>query len=76
MSSPHASDLTRIAHLEYLVEHLYQQLGVPLPAPANGVSTEVRELAMAGKEIAAIKLHREQTGKSLGEAKADVDAVA
>lgn len=48
----------------------------PLPesgARADGLSPEVHELAQQGKLIQAIKLHREQTGLGLAEAKAAVE---
>jgi hypothetical protein len=42
--------------------------------PGNlGLSEEVRSLARSGQKIAAIKLHRELTGRGLADAKADIE---
>jgi DNA-binding transcriptional MerR regulator len=50
----------------------------PLPSPSLHLppSAEVVELARAGQLIAAIKLHREQTGASLKDAKEAVEQSA
>ena len=63
-------DLRRI---ERKLDALLQHQGVALP-PQGKMSDEVRQLARdpAGK-IEAIKLHREQTGLGLAEAKSDVE---
>lgn len=39
------------------------------------VSAEVRQLVLEGKKIQAIKVHRDQTGLGLKEAKDDVEAL-
>ena len=67
--------LIRLGRLETLVQHLYRHLGIAEPEWGGDVSDEVRELALGGNTIAAIKLHREQTGKGLAEAKSDLDAL-
>lgn len=67
----------RVATLEAQVDALAHASGVDLtrlPVPAV-VSPRVRQLALEGKEIQAIKVHREETGLGLAEAKADVDAI-
>lgn len=62
------ADLRRIERkLDLILKHL----GIdPLPP----VSAEVRSLAVAGRKIEAIKVHREQTGAGLAEAKEAVEA--
>ena len=67
----------RLHELEQKVELLYQHLGIAVPviAPGSGVSPEVQVMAQSGNAIGAIKLHREQTGLGLLEAKADIDAL-
>jgi ribosomal protein L7/L12 len=67
--------LVRIGRLETLVEHLYTHLGIAMPEWGTDVSAEVRELVLQGNTIAAIKLHRELSGKGMAEAKADIDAL-
>ena len=67
----------RVATLEAQVEELARATGADLRfvAPEPAVSDEVRQLALSGRQIAAIKLHREQTGAGLAEAKQHVDEV-
>lgn len=67
----------RVAVLEAQVAELSRVAGVDLTRlpVAPPVSDRVRDLALAGKQIEAIKVHREETGLSLLEAKADVDQV-
>ncbi len=68
----------RVDTLEQQVEFLTRQLDVDprrLPQSAPACSPEVIRLAREGKKIHAIKLHREQTGLGLAEAKADIDAI-
>ena len=55
----------RVTQLELLVEHLYTELRVEKPAPDASVSPRVRELALGGNKVAAIKLYREETGSDL-----------
>jgi hypothetical protein len=52
------------------------KLGIPVPDPgaASGLSVGVRQLADDGRKIEAIKLHREETGLGLKEAKDAVEA--
>jgi ribosomal protein L7/L12 len=40
----------------------------------EGISEEVQRLARCGRKIAAIKLHRQQTHRSLADAKRDIEA--
>ena len=69
------SDQARLNRLEkkldLLLKH-FQIEGTSL-VDSEGLSDEVRQLADAGKKIEAIKLHREQTGLGLKEAKDAVD---
>lgn len=61
-----------LRRLERKLDALLKQEGVQ---PAWGLSDEVQRLARdPGRKIAAIKLHREQTGAALAEAKADIEA--
>ncbi len=60
-----------IRRLERKIDALLAHSGITLPCK---LSSEVQRLASdPHRRIAAIKLHREQTGLSLAEAKADVD---
>ncbi len=74
--STDAETLMRIGQLERLVDHLYRHLGLEPPAPSDGLSPQVRELALAGNLLEAIKLHRQQTGKDLATAKMEVESLA
>ena len=57
--------------IERKLEALLKHQGVELPCP---LSPEVQKLSRdPGQKIAAIKLHREQTGLSLVEAKNEVE---
>lgn len=60
-------DLRRV---ERKLDALLQQQGVELPC---ALSQEVQRLARQGQKIEAIRLHREQTGISLREAKEAVE---
>lgn len=50
--------------------------GVEILAPQSGVSEMVRQLAIGGNKIAAIKLLRDETGLGLRAAKDVVDGLA
>lgn len=66
--------LIRISQLEKKVTELYKALGRAEPDFAEGdVSDEVRALIMAGKNMDAMKLHRDQTGCDLAVAKEAVE---
>jgi ribosomal protein L7/L12 len=80
--------LARIEALEAQVARLYELMGEPAPArpeaggPAAGGQTggndfppEVVQLALEGNKIGAIKVLRERTGLSLGDAKTVVDSI-
>jgi ribosomal protein L7/L12 len=57
--------------VERKLDALMKHQGVELPSP---LSPEVQKLTREpGQKIAAIKLHREQTGLSLTEAKTEVE---
>src|SRR5581483_11317306 len=47
----------------------------PPPLPAGGLDEALRALLREGRKIEAIKVYREQTGRSLKEAKEAVEAV-
>jgi ribosomal protein L7/L12 len=68
--------LARIAALEHKVSRLYQHLGIMESAlgPEAEVSPEVQQALAAGNLIGAIKIHREQTGRGLAEAKQEVES--
>jgi ribosomal protein L7/L12 len=77
------SILDRLAELEAKVDHMYRLLtgqgGIntvipPMANSGSGVSEAVREAARSGNMIEAIKLQRAETGQSLSEAKAAVEA--
>lgn len=64
-----------VEHLRAQVEAVARAGGVDLsrvPRPA-ATSEAVRALIRQGKDVAAIKQHREDTGLGLAEAKAEVD---
>lgn len=64
----------RVADLETKVSHLYAILQrAELNPNAGGVSDEVLLLLQRDQKIEAIKLHREQTGLGLAEAKEAVE---
>jgi ribosomal protein L7/L12 len=65
----------RIGRLEQLVDHLYAHLGITPPPLASGISERVRAIALDGNMIAAIKAHREETGKDLATAKAEIEGL-
>jgi ribosomal protein L7/L12 len=69
----------RIADLEALVAHLYQQLAVPVPdvgrLRGGAMPAEIVDLVRSGNMIGAIKLHREMFGSSLVEAKQAVEGL-
>ena len=69
--------LLRISQLEKKVTELYGALGRAEPTFAEGeVSDEVRQPIMAGQNMDAMKLHRDQTGCDLADAKATVEQIA
>ena len=55
---------------------LTETSGTEIFAPPTGVSAMVRELAIEGNTIAAIKLLRDETGMGLREAKDAVERLA
>ncbi len=61
-----------LRRLERKLDALLKHEGVQ---PAWGLSEEVQRLARTpGQKIAALKLHREQTGAALAEAKVEIEA--
>jgi hypothetical protein len=70
------SDGARLRRLEAKVDLILRHLGLEYkdPATPGGLSEEVKALADdPGRKIEAIKLHREQTGLGLKEAKDAVE---
>ncbi len=67
----------RIRDLEMKVSELFSIAGRAEPdfGASDAVSGEVMTLAMNGREIDAIKLHVEQAGVGLAEAKSVIDAL-
>ena len=71
------ADRAQLARLERKVDLILQHLGITYveTAPPCPLSPEVQDLARdPSRKIAAIKLHREQTGVGLKEAKDAVEA--
>lgn len=82
--------LARLDAIEQRLAAVERKVHDPLPPGASGpisidgqpagvggdVSAEVRAMAQNGQLIQAIKLHREQTGLGLAEAKAVVERYA
>lgn len=71
------NDQARLKRMEAKLDLLLNKLEIEPPnmGSALGLSDEVRKLAEEdGQKIAAIKLHREQTGQGLKEAKEAVEA--
>ena len=78
MSQREISELRqRVEKLERQVAFLSEQLGLQYRDEQDDeVSSEIQELIRRGKEIAAIKLYREQTGVGLRAAKEYIDSLA
>jgi Ribosomal protein L7/L12 C-terminal domain len=71
------SDSARLRRLEAKIDQILAHLGLEYKEASapGGVSADVKALADdPSNKIAAIKLHREQTGVGLAEAKAAVEA--
>jgi ribosomal protein L7/L12 len=70
----------RVAWLEAALTKLAADVQPPVTLPprpgqdSSAVSAEVRELVLAGQTIEAIRLHREQTGVDLAEAKRAIES--
>jgi ribosomal protein L7/L12 len=69
--------MDRIQELEQKVSDLYEALGrpEPNPRPSGSVSAEVQQLVAQGKTLEAIKMHRQQTGADMDEAKAAIASI-
>jgi ribosomal protein L7/L12 len=67
----------RFAEIERKLTKLYEHLGIDMPdAPsADEVSEEVKGLIREDKLVQAVKLHKDQTGISLPEAKDAIDSL-
>lgn len=66
-------DRARFARLERKQDAILKHLGIDVHQ-FETISDEVKKLADEGRKIHAIKLHREQTGLGLRDAKEDVEA--
>ena len=76
-SATAAELLQRVSLLERKVSHLYEIADRDEPDfDSSSVSEEVMLLVGQDRIIEAVKLHREQTGLGLAEAKAAIDAVS
>ncbi|WP_067434960.1 ribosomal protein L7/L12 [Nocardioides jensenii] len=71
-----------LARHQGISEHQISQIIVPAASTASAphatgapISARVRQLAIEGKKIQAIKVHREETGLGLKEAKDAVEAL-
>jgi hypothetical protein len=76
-ASLRATDAGRLARLDRKIDAILRHLNIAYvdPASPEGLSEEVQKLANdPAKKIQAIKLHREQTGLGLKEAKDAVEA--
>jgi ribosomal protein L7/L12 len=78
-ASSQYSESARLRRLEAKVDLILKHFGLECidPASPNGLSEEVKALAASpglANKIAAIKLHREQTGVGLREAKDAVES--
>ncbi len=62
----------RLVRLERKVDLILTHLGLD---PNQGVNSEVMDLMKSGNKIQAIKLHRQQTGVGLKEAKDYVESL-
>ncbi len=65
--------LKRLQAIEEQLDILSRQAGVPYSRPGSGLPPSVRDLALAGKTIQAIRAYRQLTGASLIEAKDAVE---
>ena len=70
------SDRSRLRRLESKLDLLLKHFQIADASldVVDGLSAEVRQLADAGQKIEAIKVHREQTGLGLKDAKDAVEA--
>jgi hypothetical protein len=66
-------DRARLFRVERKLDWILKHLNVDV-TQFDALSPEAKKLADAGQKIPAIKLHREQTGLSLRDAKEDVEA--
>ncbi len=65
-------DRARFARIERKLDTLLKHHGLD-PAQCDILSDDVKKLADEGKKIPAIKLHRQETGLGLADAKDDVE---
>ena len=59
----------RLGVLEKLVQHLYENTGIPMPdmqtLARSAVSSQVQQLLASGNKIAAIKAYRDEANVDL-----------
>jgi hypothetical protein len=70
-----AQIVERLERLERTVKLLAEKTGVKIEDPSARIDPEVVELAMAGKEMEAAKLHVEKTGVSFVDAQKLVNSL-
>ncbi len=62
----------RLGVLEKLVQHLYENTGIPMPdmqtLARSAVSSQVQQLLASGNKIAAIKAYRDEANVDLATA--------
>ena len=62
----------RLGVLEKLVQHLYENTGIPMPdmqtLARSAVSSQVQQLIASGNKIAAIKAYRDEANVDLATA--------
>ena len=69
----------RLGELEFLVRHLYERTGVPIPElqslARTQVSAHVQQLVASGDKIGAIKAYRAEAGVDLATASKVIDSL-
>ena len=62
----------RLGVLEKLVQHLYENTGIPMPdmqtLARSAVSSQVQQLLASGNKIAAVKAYRDEANVDLATA--------
>ncbi len=76
VSSLRPVDMSRLIRLERKLDLILRHLNIEIPDPMMfaGLSTKVRELADQNRKIEAIKVHMDETGLGLKDAKEVVEA--
>lgn len=63
----------RIAELERKVSDLYKAIGREEPTGSKAISPQVQELIAGNNVVEAIRVHQQETGLGLKEAKQAID---